>query len=262
MSGRHPAVLMCVLVAASAPLFGGVDMHLVKGRPVVDGVFVNGHGPYRFLVDTATTSNHIESELARSIGLKPSYRAQLTSLIGMIEVLGISGVEVVLGSARADEQGFLLAGMETVHQISPDIQGVLGQQFLSRFDYLLDVRARRLEFGTLPPGGRRTQVPFRHLNDRPVVSTSLGELAIDSGADSITLFGIGKSDLVRTMVTMSGSSAVGIVSRRLQIEGRTFWRGEAAAIPRAVQSDVAGLLPVSLFRAVYISNSQGYAVFE
>jgi hypothetical protein len=153
---------------------------------VVNGVFVNGQGPYRFLVDTATTYNHLDPDLARSIGLKPGFRSQLTSLIGMIEAPGTSGVEVASGPVRAHEQKFLFAGMETVHQLSPDIQGVLGQQFLSAFDYLLDSRARRLEFGPLPPGGHRTQVPFRNLHERPVVSTSLGELAVDSGADSVT----------------------------------------------------------------------------
>jgi len=243
-------------------LSGGVKMLLIQGRPVVDGVFVDGHGPYRFLVDTATTANHIEPGLARSIGLKASFRSELTSSIGVIEVLGSDGVEVALGPVRADKQRFMFAGMDVVHQISPTIQGILGQQFLSRFDYLLDLRAGRLEFGMQAPGGRRKQVPFRNLHGRPVVSTSLGELAVDSGADWVTLFGIGISNLVRRVVTMSGSSAVGIVSSSLQIEGRTVWRGEAAAMPHPAEADVAGLLPVRLFRSVYICNSEGYVVFQ
>ena len=56
---------------------GSVKIDLIDGRPVVDGVYVNGHGPYRFLVDTATTSNHMESALAKSIGLTPTYRTEL-----------------------------------------------------------------------------------------------------------------------------------------------------------------------------------------
>ena len=40
-------------------------MRVRDGRPIVDGVYVNGHGPYRFLVDTGTMRNLIDADLAR-----------------------------------------------------------------------------------------------------------------------------------------------------------------------------------------------------
>ena len=255
-------IVICTLFVLAAPLFGGVNMLMIRGRPVVDGVYVNHHGPYRFMVDTATTFNHIEAGLARSIGLNETFRSELTSSLGIIPVSGGDGVEVALGSVQADQQTFLFAGMEAVHQLSPDIQGILGQAFLSRFDYLLDLHARRLEFGPLQPGANGTQVPFRNLHGRPVVSTSLGELAVDSGVDWVILFGIEGSDMGRRLVTMAGSAAVASVFSKLRIEGRTFWRGDAVALRRAAEGDIAGLLPISMFRAVYICNSQGYAVFQ
>jgi hypothetical protein len=256
------ASAICALLIAAGPLWGGVNIRLIRGRPVVDGVYVNRHGPYRFLIDTATTSNHIEAALAKSIGLKATFRSELTSSLGIIQVSGSDGVEVAMGSLRADQQSFLFAGMEVVHQLAPDIQGILGQEFLSRFDYLLDLRARRLEFGSPQPGSAGTQVPFRNLHGRPVVPTSLGELALDSGADWIILFGVAGNYTGRRMITMSGSADVGMVFSALRIEGHTFWHGDAVAIPAATEADVAGLLPISLFRAVYISNSQGYVIFQ
>jgi hypothetical protein len=39
-------------------------MRVEDGRPVVNGVFVNGRGPYRFLVDTGSNVNLIETDLA------------------------------------------------------------------------------------------------------------------------------------------------------------------------------------------------------
>jgi hypothetical protein len=254
--------LVCTFLMLASSLLAGVRVQVVRGRPVVDGVFVNGHGPYRFLVDTATTANHLESALARSIGLEPTFRTELTSSVGLIVVPGSNGIEVALGDARADAQTFLFAGMDLAHRVSPSIQGILGQAFLSRFDYLLDLHARLLEFGTLEPAGNRTRVPFHILNGRPVVSTSLGELAVDSGVDWITLFGIRSRGEGGEMNTMSGSVEVGMVSRKLRIDGRTYWQGDVVAIARADEADVAGLLPVKVFHSVYFCNSAGYVVFE
>jgi hypothetical protein len=64
------------------------------------------------------------------------------------------------------------------------------------------------------------------------------------------------------MITMSGSMKIGTVARKLLIDGRTFWHGEALAIPRSPEPGAEGLLPVSLFKAVYFCNSEGYVSFE
>jgi hypothetical protein len=104
------------------------------------------------------------------------------------------------------------------------------------------------------------------LNGRTAVSTSLGDLVLDSGAVRLVLFGVapdrpdkgGKSYLR----TISGAQIVGMVFSQLAIEGRDIWRGDAVAIPDRAEPGVAGLMPVNLFRAVYVSNSEGYVVFE
>ncbi|MBZ5634565.1 MAG: retroviral-like aspartic protease family protein [Acidobacteriia bacterium] len=239
-----------------------VKIHLTRGHPLVDGVYLNGHGPYRFLIDTGSTSNHLEQKLARSIGLTPTLRTELASSAGVTVVSGNDGIEVALGPVRAGAQTFLFAGLEAVHQLSPDIQGVLGQAFLSRFDYRLDLRGQRLEFGTVEFDGKAIRVPFLKSNDRPLVNTSLGPFLLDSGADGVIVFGAGGGDVKYEMTTMSGSFIVGTITTKLLIDGRRFWHGEAVAVPRQEDVGVAGLLPISLFRSVYICNSEGYVVFE
>jgi hypothetical protein len=209
----------------------------VDGRPLVDGVYVNGHGPYRFLVNTATTSNHIEPGLAQAIGLRATFRTELASAVGVVTALGSDGVELALGEQRADRQEFLFAGMDVVHKLSRDIQGILGQAFLSRFDYRLDLRGKRLEFGAQNLNGRRAR--FRNVNGRPTVRTN-----------------------VALMQTLAGSQMGGLVNSVLSIEGRSVWRGEAVTVPGQSEPGVAGLMPVSLFRGVYVSDSENYLVFD
>lgn len=100
----------------------------------------------------------------------------------------------------------------------------------------------------------------------PPVSTSLGDLVLDSGAARLVLFGVepdialGGKNVLRTV---AGSQEIGIVSSKaLIIEGRTFWRGDAVAIPKRAEQGVDGLLPLSLFKAIYVFNSEGYVVFD
>jgi hypothetical protein len=260
---------MCLLVslaipcpANADPLASEVKLQMHEGRPVVDGVYVNGHGPYRFLVDTGATANQIESRLAESIGLTATFRAALTSSTGRAFVAGSEDAVVRLGSVSADRQIFLLAGMDAVHVLSPDIRGVLGQVFLSQFDYLLDVRAQRLVFGKREAVGNARRVAFRTTQGLPVVSTSLGLLILDSGAHRVVRFSVSVPEVTHRLLTVTGSTDVGIVFTRLMIDGRTVWRGEAVAVPQSEEPDVDGLLPINLFKSVYVSNSEGYVVFD
>jgi len=145
---------------------------------------------------------------------------------------------------------------------SPDIQGVLGQWFLAQFDYVLDLHAKRIEFGKQERRGRRIQLQM--INARPIVSTSLGNLALDSGVVRVILFGVGKeNDSAGELRTLAGSERVGTISNvSLSIAGRRIWSGEAVAIPHGHEQGVDGLMPLNLFKTVYVCNSEGYAVLE
>ena len=255
---RYGLLLPLVLLSFAK---GGVHLRVIAGRPVVDGVYVNGHGPYRFLVDTGTSMNHLEPGLAAEAGLRATFRTELASSLGSIVVPGIDGITVELGGLQADRQRFLFGGIDALHGLSDGIQGVLGQAFLSQFDYLIDLRGKRLSFGKQEAKGSRAQ--FQAVNGRTVVATNLGNLVLDSGAARLVLFGIeALIDGQSLMRTMAGSSLVGLVPRRLTIEGRHVWKGQAVAIQKQEQPGVAGLMPIHLFRAVYVCNSEGYLVFE
>jgi hypothetical protein len=253
--------LICTLIIAAVPALGAVKLQVEQGRPVVDGVYVNGHGPYRFLVDTGSNVNLIETDLARKIGMKASFDVDLASSSGKTPVPGSGGNEVRLDSVEAGEQKFLFTGLEAVHKLDPDVRGVLGQWFLSRFDYLLDLQARRLEFGKQEQNG--TRVHFTMINARTVVATSLGDLVLDSGASRLILFGVESvSRESGTIKTFTGSQAIGTASRKLVIEGRNVWHGDAVTMASRTEPGVAGLLPLSFFKALYVCNSESYLVFE
>jgi hypothetical protein len=245
---------------------GSIKMQIRDGRPVVDGVYVNGYGPYRFLVDTGTSVNLIQSSVAADIGMIPTFRIDLTSATGDTLLPGSDGNEVKLGPAQANEQRFLLTDLTAVRRLWPDIHGVLGQRFLSRFDYLFDLRRSRLEFGKQEREGKRTR--FTSMDGRATISTSLGDLVLDSGAAGLILFGIEPDSSDGSYLqTVAGSQTVGKVWRNLAIEGRNLWRGLAVTLPNRegrtqIEPGIAGLMPLNLFDAVYICNSEGYLIFR
>jgi hypothetical protein len=229
----------------------------------VGGVYVNGHGPYRFLLDTGSNVNLIETKLASSIGLAPTFQVALASSGGSTQLPGAEGQQIRVDSTEADGQMILLSDLKEIKRAFPDVQGVLGQFFLSRFDYLLDLRRRRFEIGKHDVDG--TRVPVEWLNGRPALTTSLGRMIMDSGSAQVTLFGIEPDKKNYTWKTVSGSQDAGVVSgRSLRIDVRTIWQGEAVAVPRPQQgeADIAGLLPLSVFKTVYVCNSDGYMVLD
>ncbi len=256
-------IVILGLILASSPWAGATNLRIQQGRPVVDGVFVNGHGPYTFLVDTGTNVNLIETDLARSIGLEPTSEVNLASAAGATALPQIEGVEISLDSAKAGGQTMLFSGLEAVHHLSPNIQCVLGQFFLSQFDYLLDLRGKQLEFGKRDWKG--TRVPFEWNNGRPALFSSMGQLILDSGSAQLTLFGVEPDHKTAYLNTVSGRQQVGTVDvEHLNIGGHIFWRGDAIAIPHPPQAEagLAGLLPLNVFKSVYVCNSEGYVILD
>jgi len=266
---RHPLVLVLAIASVTLPTSAataqtaiGVKLQMREGRPVVDDVMVDGHGPYRFMVDTGATWNSIDPKLAQAIGMTATFQTQLTSSTGITQASGHKGSEVRLGPVAATDQIFLFAGMEAVHKLSADIQGVLGQVFLAHFDYLLDARAGRMDFGRYAPTAHSVRVAFEVVQGRPVIETSLGSLALDSGAHLLVRFGVKGTGAQLQMATMSGTTQVSLIDSTLVIDGRTVWRGEAIAVPHSPEAGEAGLLPTSLFKIVYVCNSAHYLILE
>jgi hypothetical protein len=86
---------------------------------------------------------------------------------------------------------------------------------------------------------------------------------LDSGAGRLVLFGVeSERGIDGRVMGLTGSGAVGSAARKLVIGERKVWQGDAVTMSSGTEPGVAGLLPVSLFKSVHISNSGGYVVLE
>jgi hypothetical protein len=215
--------------------------------------------PYRFLLDTGAQTNQFDARLADELGLEKQFRVALNTPTGSVWVAGGRAHQVSLGTATAVDQELLFTNLAGVRAVDAGIQGVLGQQFLAHFDYLLDFRRRRIVFGGVPPAGDR--VAIRMVDGRPAIETSEGVLVLDSGVDAVVLRGSvkGRPGFIRTA---SGSAEIQRGrDLRITVGSRRYGPVAAYLIPGFSLAE-DGELPASLFHSVYVSNSEMYAVFE
>jgi predicted aspartyl protease len=188
-------ILTILLVAQSAPAQESPQvavLDITHDKPFVM-VTINGKGPFRFIVDTGTSSEaFITQELADELGLSAAGHVRLSDPSGQ----GVQKVPMVV------LQSLAVAGVEftgvkaAVHHLSSgdgDYQGLLGFRLFRNYLLTIDYPNHRMELasGELAPDGAKSVLPFRMPDGIPVVSISIDEnqvdALIDSGGEGLSL---------------------------------------------------------------------------
>ena len=259
-----PALLCAILLPSAAvaqSAQASIPLKVITGKPVVDGVFLNGHGPYRFLLDTGSQSNQLDSSLASKLGLAATLQFDLETPSGGSSVGGGRVSKVTLGPVEADDQEFLFTRFADLSALPADIRGILGQEFLAHFDYILDFQHHRLMFGDPSANGEHTG--FRRIFGRMAISTSLGDLILDSGAEMLFLFRESTSAASAQVIGASGARVAVSYETAPEIRiGDRRYRPAKAEYHPVPAAEEAGLLPANLFHAIFICNSKQYVVFD
>jgi hypothetical protein len=142
----------------------------------------------------------------------------------------------------------------------PGIEGVLGQSWLVRHDYTVDLRHRRVVLDGAPPDTGRS-LPLRSIDGVPAIVAEVDgrrrEVVLDSGAPALVLF---ESAPLHTVRLETNAGAVGAeLGRSLVSLG-----GLAVRSMRSVRVNAPGsrtdLLPLCEFDAVHVSNREGFVV--
>ncbi len=259
----RPTLFICSLIISAASVIAApsspLSLDAVQGRPVVTGVYLNGQGPYRFLLDTGAQTNQVAASLARELGMAATFRVELSTAAGSQLVPGTKIAQVRLGTAEAINQEFLLTDLAAARSLNRNIDGVLGQEFLAKFDYRLDFQHHQLTFGSDAASG--TKVAFDRRDGTMVIPTSEGNMVLDSGTAAVILFRRSASPAAQIQTAAGFAAAAVSESSRIRVAGRDY-RPRQTAFATASYTGQAGLLPASLFKAVFICNSGNYIVVE
>jgi hypothetical protein len=296
ITGVAGIATLCLATLQAEPSCPGhgpsLPLRLVQSSLLIVNVKINDRGPYDFVVDTGaqitTIDNALQSEL------------QITVAGGT----GVSGAGTYvrspftyLNSVQAGGQTVLhslvvIQNIEQLKAADSRIRGILGENFLTHFDLLIDNRRRVLcldpskalalavkgeRIALEKPYGSQQDLPFT----RPLlVSSHMGTpgsapllLRLDSGSNAPLLYvsetpstAARPGPPLSRVVNGSTQRFDILPSRDIQV-GTAILRQVAFFSPK---NDIGkgpnpredGLLPTLAFESVFVSYSDGYAVLR
>jgi clan AA aspartic protease (TIGR02281 family) len=234
-----------------------VPLRRAGSHLLVDGVRVNGQGPFRFLLDTGAQSTTLHQAIAERLGLRPSYRVEVVSVNGSTLAPATRVTSVTLGSASALD-------MEVMWCRLAGFDGILGQNFLHHFRYGIDLRRRQLHFEEdSEPAGVR--LPLETSDGRPLIRLGGLRLVIDSGSPALILFRkiprLPAASTVTMSTTTGSSRAAPAILPSLEIGEIRLKNVPVIAQPDPDRAE-DGLLPVTPFESVWVNPREGYVILE
>jgi hypothetical protein len=281
-----PAEPHCPGNVASVPL------HLTNSNQMIVAVSVNHSGPYNFLLDTGTQTTMVDPSLAAELHLNTQGSA-LVAGFGFHAAAYVAQLDLLeVGSHAVANQKVIVFEFQNPHSVDLHFRGVLGEDFLSQFDMLIDNDHNLICLDD--SAGMRADVkgphiallaPARAANGMPalmsliiVARLSDGErpvrLKLDSGTNVSFLFNTYRYiplGLLRSTSLLGGGldgaqhpyAAMPLQDLKigpLEISRVSFLTFADSKQDPGITGD--GMLATRLFRRVFICHTHHFAVLE
>jgi hypothetical protein len=117
-----------------------IPLRKLNEHQMIVSVSINRSGPYDFLIDTGTQMTVVDRALAADLHLATTGKANVAgiSFQGNAAFAQIDSLEV--GDQMAANQGVVVYDMRGLQRAGFPLRGLLGEDFLSRYDVLIDKR--------------------------------------------------------------------------------------------------------------------------
>ena len=276
------ALVGFVLAAASRRLEAESDLRfrLIDGTLIVISLTSDRGENFDFVLDTGTDTTVVDPEIAARLLFVPKDQIEVVSLASRHAVLRGTIPALWAGSGKVENVQVLLQDLHQLRGLDARIAGILGQNFLAHFNYLIDYRRRVVRF-EVGDDVRNTidgdEVAIQSQEDRILIASEAQShasaqlsLVLDSGADSLVLLRTASQRLNlprRTpllQVVSGGQVEMPAGTVPMLTVGSEKFREITAILPESepgVQMG-DGLLPTTLFRALYVNNREGFVVFN
>lgn len=275
------ALVYCLLTGVcqkiqSPPM---IRFRLLHDTLVVVSVKAGHQGPFDFILDTGAPATVIDRSLADKLALSGSGKSVQVSFAGRQTMVKSSISTIALGEAQVENQRVLIEDLSGLRKIDNRILGIVGQEFLSHFNYLLDYRKRSIQMergNEIRDAIEGSPIPMERRQNQLIIEaqtnsnhTGVLRLVVDSGATFLVLMpGVARQLGFPTLEnrweqTANDSVAVhaGVVPLLTIGEERlNKIRAVVSAKPTTIFRD--GLLPTVLFQAVYFNNREGFLMFN
>ncbi len=291
------AATMVPTLPAEAHCPGGVASitpRIVERALIVIPVRINDAGPFDFLVDTGSQVTMMDPALASQLQLRHQGSVGIMSVAGFAQ-----GSVTVLDTLEANSQTLekpfaIVQDLGPIQAADGRIRGVLGENFLSHFDVMIDYAHKLLclddtsamrdsvrgeHIPLVRPQHGESELPFM---ERLVIATHLSGagarpilLQVDSGSDGPMLFERGEKEGLPLLgratprkgnLTEAQKAFADLPLQELRIGKRTMSDVPFATPVRVAKNvprpDEDGLLPTLLFQRVFICGADHYVVFD
>ena len=115
-----------------------VPLDLTNRHQMIVAVSVNHSGPYNFLLDTGNQITMVDPSLAAELHLNTLGLAEVAG-VGFDAAASVARLDVLqVGSHAVANQKVIVFDIQNPHSIDLHFRGVLGEDFLSQFDMLID----------------------------------------------------------------------------------------------------------------------------
>lgn len=282
-ASRYPADSACV------------PYRSLDGSQIALPIFINHSGPYDFMVDTGAQLTLVDPLLAAQLNLAPLGPIGLITGIHRASVDMTKAELVEAGPVAVQDLTVAVVGLRHLQAANPRLRGVLGENFLGRFDMLLDYDHKVVCLD--PSKALQNQLQGEHV---PVIEHAArdGNLAYSEPVQvAVRIHGAGQPEFV--LRVDSGSNAPMLYEHPL---GTPWWMlrdhvrkggaaGNHAALsfatmpkqvveigshlereiafltpissqPPTVMAGEDGILPTILFKRVFISYADHFVIFD
>jgi len=259
---------------------------------IIIPITINHTGPYQFLLDTGAQVTVVDPALATKLKLKARGSANFSG-VGFQTHATLDRVDqLAAGDKSADDVLVVEQDSSRFEDMGLHIQGVLGANFLGRFDVLIDyansmvcldgadtmrqrIKGERIPLQYLPQGENEipSSAPLVIQVHLPEVETRPLLLKLDSGTNVVFLFdpdrclAFGPQKGSRLSVQSADGNARAytmLPSQKMKIGKQVLPRVQLVKFANkenAVQgNEVDGLLTTTLFRTVFISYAAHFVI--
>jgi hypothetical protein len=266
----------------------------VERSIVIVPVMLNRSGPYDFVLDTAQQMTTIDPGLASELHLKLQGSAEVTGAGFSTHASYVLPESLQVGEQVLKNALLLVHPLGQIAVSYPRVRGILGENFLERFDLLIDYAhgivclddTKQLQVkvkGARIPLASAVQpehnLPFTHpLIIQVRLERSIGggvlRLELDSGSNTPLLFDAKKlhpavfaGATLRSKGTDGAIHPYAVLAPQdihvgLHSLRQVFFVAPTAAGEDIPSPEIDGVLPTALFQRVFISSADHFAVLE
>jgi|SRR5579859_1027510 len=270
-----------------------VSLRQVQGAVNVVSVTVNGAGPFDFLVDTGAQTTTVDEELASQLRLHEEGKTHVSGAATYASRSYTHLAQVEIGNRQVTDVLALIDNLAELHGADRRIRGIVGENFLTHFDLLIDNQRRAFcldDTGAMAAGVKGTRIglaqPYGTDRDLPftrplVIETHLDGVRepvlfrLDSGTNAPVIYGGGQPSLrldwanaqiLKRFVNGVEQDFAVLPPRNVSLGRETIKQvifvqtmNSIGAVPQARED---GVLPTQMFRSVFVSYTNQFAILD